>query len=124
MAADADPPDLLGSYIRAQRQLADLTLRQVAEMTSISNAYLSQVERGLHQPSLRVLRQIAEALQISRAELLKRTGLSDPGAAGDQPRSNTEAAIEADPSLAEEDREMLVQLYRKLRRDTNGQSDD
>ena len=55
--------DALGDFIRAQRQLARLTLREMAAMTSVSNAYLSQVERGLHQPSLKVLHAIAEALQ-------------------------------------------------------------
>jgi hypothetical protein len=45
----------LGEFIRTQRQLAKLSLREMAAMTSVSNAYLSQVERGLHQPSLKVL---------------------------------------------------------------------
>src|ERR1700722_14052574 len=45
----------LGGFIRVQRRLADLSLREMAALTSVSNAYLSQIERGLHQPSLRVL---------------------------------------------------------------------
>ena len=45
----------LGEYIRLQRQMADLSLRGMADLTKVSNAYLSQIERGLHQPSLRVL---------------------------------------------------------------------
>ena len=60
----------LGEFIRAQRQLAKLSLREMASMTSVSNAYLSQVERGLHQPSLKVLHSIADALQLSTEQLL------------------------------------------------------
>ena len=64
----------LGGFIRAQRQLANLSLREMAAMTSVSNAYLSQVERGLHQPSLKVLHSIADALQLSTEQLLSQAG--------------------------------------------------
>src|SRR5690242_10747437 len=64
----------LGEFIRAQRQLANLSLREMASMTSVSNAYLSQVERGLHQPSLKVLHSIAAALQLSTEQLLAQAG--------------------------------------------------
>ncbi len=64
----------LGEFIRAQRQLANLSLREMAAMTSVSNAYLSQVERGLHQPSLKVLHSIAAALQLSTEQLLAQAG--------------------------------------------------
>ena len=64
----------LGEFIRAQRQLANLSLREMASMTSVSNAYLSQVERGLHQPSLKVLHSIAAALQLSTEQLLAQGG--------------------------------------------------
>ena len=60
----------LGSFIRTQRQLADLSLREMGDLAKISNAYLSQVERGLHQPSVRVLRSIAAALGVPADELL------------------------------------------------------
>ena len=43
--------EALGAFIRQQRERAGLTLRQLAELTSLSNPYLSQVERGLHHPS-------------------------------------------------------------------------
>jgi transcriptional regulator with XRE-family HTH domain len=65
----------LGGYIRLQRQLADLSLRQLSDLTKVSNAYLSQVERGLHQPSLRVLRSIADALNLSSDTLLSQAGM-------------------------------------------------
>jgi transcriptional regulator with XRE-family HTH domain len=67
--------DVLGAYIRAQRRLADLSLRQLAELSDVSNAYLSQLERGLHQPSLKVVQSIAHALNLSSEVLLAEGGL-------------------------------------------------
>src|SRR6201996_1889950 len=98
----------LGSYIRMQRQLADLSLRQLADLTKVSNAYLSQIERGLHQPSLRVLRSIADALNLSADVVLAQAGLvagrdgetgTSAGTAAGAPASTTEAAIGNDPEL-------------------------
>ena len=77
--------EALGAFIRNQRKLANLSLRQLAEMTSLSNPYLSQVERGLHQPSVRVLKLISDALNVSAETLLAQAGLLDgdrPGPAG------------------------------------------
>jgi transcriptional regulator with XRE-family HTH domain len=112
----APPGGVLGSYIRAQRQLADLSLRQLAEMSHVSNAYLSQVERGLHQPSLKVLRAIAEALNLSGETLLTQAGLIDAAAsASEKTTVGTEAAIRADPMLTAEEKEALVSVYRNFR---------
>jgi transcriptional regulator with XRE-family HTH domain len=60
-----EEPDPLGGFIRMQRELADLSVRQLAELANVSNAYLSQVERGLYQPSAHVLKNLAEALELS-----------------------------------------------------------
>ena len=70
--------DALGAYIRSQRKLAKLSLRQLAELTSLSNPYLSQIERGLHQPSVRVLKLLSDALNVSAETLLAEAGLLDP----------------------------------------------
>src|SRR6266581_4525136 len=67
----------LGAYIRQQRQLANLSLRQLADLTTLSNPYLSQIERGLHEPSVRVLKLIADALELSTETLLAQAGLVD-----------------------------------------------
>jgi transcriptional regulator with XRE-family HTH domain len=121
----------LGEFIRAQRRLADLSLREMAAITSVSNAYLSQVERGLHQPSLKVLRAIAEALGISSQELLKQAGFAQSdideatgmrSAAGDngdgagaRPEFNdTEAAVLADRRLTNEQKAALIGVYRSF----------
>src|SRR6202165_4961622 len=67
----------LGEFIRAQRQLADLSLRQLAELANVSNPYLSQVERGIYKPSAQVLKGIADALQVSAQSMYMGAGLLD-----------------------------------------------
>jgi transcriptional regulator with XRE-family HTH domain len=101
--------EALGAFIRTQRKLANLSLRQLAEMTSLSNPYLSQVERGLHQPSVRVLRLISDALNVSAETLLTQAGLLAPGPAA-------EAAILADQRLTDEQKNALITVYRSMLR--------
>src|SRR5262249_26778408 len=67
--------EALGDFIRRRRKLANLSLRQLAERTRLSNPYLSQIERGLHQPSMRVIKLISEALNVSAETLLTHAGL-------------------------------------------------
>ena len=74
--------EALGAFIRERRKQANLSLRQLAELTSLSNPYLSQVERGLHQPSVRVLQAISDALNLSAETLLAQAGLIDAMAGG------------------------------------------
>jgi transcriptional regulator with XRE-family HTH domain len=114
----------LGGFIRGQRQLAKLSLREMAALTSVSNAYLSQIERGLHQPSLKVLHSIADALQLSTEQLLAQAGwvgTPSPAAAPDQaderaeaPAGGTEEAIRSDPRLSPEQRAALLSVYRSF----------
>jgi transcriptional regulator with XRE-family HTH domain len=106
-----DGPRLaLGAFIRSQRELADLSLRQVAALADISNPYLSQIERGLHQPSLRVMRSIAQALNLSAESLLEQAGMleRDPEAVA----KGTEAAIRADDRLTDQQKQALLAVYR------------
>ena len=104
----------LGEYIRLQRQMADLSLRGMAQLTKVSNAYLSQIERGLHQPSLRVLQAIAEALNIPADTLLAQAGVGRDDGGATAARGGTEAAIRNDPDLTSEEREALVRIYRSF----------
>jgi transcriptional regulator with XRE-family HTH domain len=118
----------LGAFIRAQRQLADLSLREMAALTRISNAYLSQVERGLHQPSLTVLRAIADALGLTTEQLLAKAGWTqapgsevptsaaggDPTGVPDDPPVSTEDSIRHDPRLTDAQREALLGVYRSF----------
>lgn len=105
----------LGEFLREQRRSAQLSLRQVADRANISNPYLSQIERGLHEPSSMVLRSLARALGISAETLLAQAGVLDRAAShrhGD--RTSTEDAILADPRLAPAARQALLAVYRCL----------
>ena len=115
--------EALGAFIRSQRRMANLSLRQLAELTQLSNPYLSQVERGLHQPSVRVLKAISDALNLSAETLLAQAGLIDavtadpaPGDVGeaDATTPQTEDAIRADGRLSEEQKAALIAVYRSM----------
>jgi transcriptional regulator with XRE-family HTH domain len=103
----------LGGFIRAQRQLAKLSLREMAAMTSVSNAYLSQIERGLHQPSLKVLHSIADALHLSTEQLLTQAGWRDADVPVPETES-TEDVIARDPRLSPAQRAALLSVYRSF----------
>jgi transcriptional regulator with XRE-family HTH domain len=108
--------EALGALIRAQRAAAGLSLRELAQRTSVSNAYLSQIERGLHEPSLSVLGAIAAALGIGLDALLARAGLLATGhdETSAPPLRDTEAAILSDPELSEPQRIALLSVYRSF----------
>src|SRR5438874_2938147 len=104
----------LGELIRSQRRLANLSLRDLAEKTNVSNPYLSQLERGLHEPSVRVLRSIAQALNLSAETLFAQAGALQGDAAdhAGAPGPDTEAAIRADSKLTEAQKQALLSVYR------------
>ena len=110
----------LGSYLRAQRRLANLSLRQMADMAQISNPYLSQIERGLHEPSVHVLRSLAKALNVSAETVLEQAGLiAEPD---NSDNVDTESAIRGDAHLSEEQKLALLAVYRSYRA-ANGRVD-
>ena len=100
--------DAFGTYLRSQRKLARLSLRQLEVLTSISNPYLSQIERGLHQPSIGVVKALAQALDLSVREVLAHAAGID---ADEEPAISTEAAIRADPRLADGQKSALLAVY-------------
>jgi transcriptional regulator with XRE-family HTH domain len=106
--------EMLGGLLRAQRVAADLSLRELAERTKVSNAYLSQLERGLHEPSLSVLRAISSALGVPLAPLLTRVGMLESGGEDTPALRETEAAILRDPELSEPQRTALLSVYRSF----------
>ena len=111
--------EALGAFIRSKRKLANLSLRQLAERTRLSNPYLSQIERGLHQPSVRVIRLISDALNVSAETLLAQAGLLRQDRAGDtdvQRTSTVEEAIQAEDRLSAEQKSALVAVYRSMLR--------
>jgi transcriptional regulator with XRE-family HTH domain len=110
--------DALGALIRAQRVTAGLSLRELGERTKVSNAYLSQIERGLHEPSISVLDAIAAALDVPLEALLARSGLLAPEDERDRGGGalvrDTEVAILGDPELSEPQRVALLSIYRSF----------
>ena len=124
----------LGAFIREHRKQANLSLRQLAERTRLSNPYLSQIERGLHQPSVRVLRAISDALNLSAETLLTQAGLIDalagatdsdaadsgtaagsgPGGAAEPAVPETEQAIQADKRLSDDQKSALLAVYHSM----------
>ena len=99
--------DAFGAYVRSQRQLAQLTLRQAAGLARISNPYLSQIEHGLALPSIAVLSALADALSVSaETMLLRAAGIARPDTA--QGSSQTEDSIRHDPRLDHSQKNALL----------------
>ncbi|CAL9484371.1 helix-turn-helix domain-containing protein [Streptomyces pilosus] len=105
----------LGEYLREQRRNAQLSLRQLADAAGVSNPYLSQIERGLRKPSAEVLQQVAKALRISAETLYVRAGILD--AERDRDEVETRAALLADPTLTERQKQVLLQIYESFRKE-------
>jgi transcriptional regulator with XRE-family HTH domain len=116
-----EPWDTFGGYLRNQRQLAQLSLRQLAEMTKVSNPYLSQIERGLHQPSISVIKSLAEALNLSVGDLLAHAA---DIVTGEEAPSTTEASIRRDPKLDQGQKRALLAVYRSMASEPAGPGDE
>lgn len=97
----------IGSYIKEQRDAAEMSLRQLAKAAEVSNPYLSQVERGLRKPSAEVLSRIASGLRISAETLYVKAGILAERD-GDEVVTT---AIAADATLTERQRATLLQIY-------------
>jgi transcriptional regulator with XRE-family HTH domain len=102
----------LGAFIRDQRKNARLSLRKLSERAGISNPYLSQIERGLRKPSADILQGIARGLQISAETLYVRAGILDDDPTRDS--GDLVAAIAADPTINERQKQALVEIYRSF----------
>src|SRR3954454_24723352 len=103
----------IGEFIREQRQIGQVSLRQLARLAGVSNPYLSQIERGLRKPSAEILQQIAKGLRISAEQLYIRAGILEARAG----QAEVVAAILADPSLAERQKQVLVDIYESFCRE-------
>ena len=99
----------LGEIIRQQRELAELSMRQFADLAGISNPYLSQIERGLRAPSEQVLDAIARTLKVSADALYEQAGMAPPGE--DEGGGAVLEAIAADPRLTARQRTALREIY-------------
>jgi transcriptional regulator with XRE-family HTH domain len=104
--AASDMASDIGSFIRAQRENAQVSVRQLAERAGVSNPYLSQVERGLRKPSADVLAQIAKALRVSAEVLYVRAGILEPS-----DKSQVRDAIITDTAITERQKQVLLDIY-------------
>ena len=102
-----EPTPSLGEIIRRQREVANRSMRQFADMAGISNPYLSQIERGLREPSERVVDAIARSLEVSAETLYEQAGI----VADDGETTAVREAIEADPALTARHRRALLDVY-------------
>ncbi|MGH3502117.1 MAG: helix-turn-helix domain-containing protein [Nocardioidaceae bacterium] len=107
--------ETLGGFLKEQRRGAQLSLRQLAEATGVSNPYLSQIERGLRKPSAEVLQQLAKALRISAETLYVRAGILDPDEGGER---EVHLAVLADTELNERQKRVLLDIYESFRRES------
>jgi transcriptional regulator with XRE-family HTH domain len=98
----------LGEFIKSQRRIADLSQRELARLADLSDAYLSQLERGLHEPSVRVLNGLAQALNVPSEKLLAYLGRHDDAAAA----HSTESVIATDERLTETQKQSMIDIYR------------
>ena len=101
----------LGGFIRERRKQAQYSLRDLADRANVSNPYLSQIERGLHTPSVRVLKAIAAALNVSAESLLVQAGLLD-ASDDDTPGPSVEDAVRADPRISDDQKSAILAVYR------------
>jgi len=124
MAQDADIAAVvsnaaqdIGSFIRTQREAAQVSVRQLAEKAGVSNPYLSQIERGLRKPSADVLNQIAKALRVSAEVLYVRAGILEPS----EP-SEVRDAIVNDVGITERQKQVLLDIYTSFRQQNEAEA--
>src|SRR5436189_2396664 len=103
----------LGDFIRSQRSGAQMSLRKLAKLAGVSNPYLSQVERGLRHPSAEILSAIAKALRMSSQTLYVKAGILE-----ESPHPDVHTAVMADPTLSEQQKQVLLQVYDSFREET------
>ena len=96
----------IGSFIRSQREAAQVSVRQLAEKAGVSNPYLSQIERGLRKPSADVLSQIAKALRVSAEVLYIRAGMLEPSETNE-----VRDVIVTDTAITERQKQVLLDIY-------------
>ena len=99
----------LGAFIRSQRRLAELSQRELAKLAKLSDPYVSQLERGLHEPSVRVVKALSAALNLPAEVLMKQAGWLGLDVAEDP---ETEAAIRKDSNLTSSQKSAMLEIYK------------
>ncbi|GAB2969955.1 helix-turn-helix domain-containing protein [Nocardioides montaniterrae] len=104
----------LGKYLRAQREIAQVSLRAFARAINVSDSYLSQVERGMYQPSPDVLKAIAEGLGMAPDQLFRKAGWL-PAAGGTTGKyAGVLDAIAGDEALSQAQKSALIATYKAM----------
>src|SRR4026209_3061877 len=86
-----------GEFVRAQRRLAQVSQRNLARMSGVSDSYLSQIERGNYRPSPQVVKALAQAFGLKPEQLYTMLGFM--GDEQESSRPTVEQEIQLDPKL-------------------------
>lgn len=113
MIESPSPAGAFGDFIKSQRKLAALSQRELAKLAHLSDAYLSQLERGLHEPSVRVLHGLSDALNVPADRLLRFLGRSIDDS-GSEDVVTTEKALLLDDDLTDVQKQSLLDIYRSF----------
>ena len=109
-----------GDFLQSQRRLANISQRQLARVSGVSDSYLSQVERGLYRPSAEVLKALAQAFEMPVSTMFARSGLMD-AASEDAPSEGIEAAVKGDTQLTAQQKKALLGVYRAFLAEPRGE---
>jgi transcriptional regulator with XRE-family HTH domain len=111
---DNEDPALVafGEFVKAQRRLAQVSQRNLAQMSGVSDSYLSQIERGNYRPSPQVVKALALAFGLKPTQLYTMLGFGEDGDAAPVP--SVEEAIRLDPRLEPAQKDALMRVYRSF----------
>ena len=101
-----------GEFVKAQRRLAQVSQRNLARMSGVSDSYLSQIERGNYRPSPQVVKALAQAFGLKPEQLYTMLGFMDEEEHGGQP--SVEQAIQLDAKLEPAQKDALIRVYRSF----------
>jgi transcriptional regulator with XRE-family HTH domain len=101
-----------GEFVKAQRRLAQVSQRNLARMSGVSDSYLSQIERGNYRPSPQVVKALAQAFGLKPEQLYTMLGFMDEDR--DDSRPTVEQAIQLDPKLEPAQKDALIRVYRSF----------
>jgi transcriptional regulator with XRE-family HTH domain len=111
MQPDEDQLAAFGEFVRAQRRLAQVSQRNLARMSGVSDSYLSQIERGNYRPSPQVVKALAQAFGLEPTQLYTMLGLMD---GEDTPAASVEQAIQLDTKLDAAQKDALLRTYKSF----------
>jgi len=101
-----------GEFVKAQRRLAQVSQRNLARMSGVSDSYLSQIERGNYRPSPQVVKALAQAFGLKPEQLYTMLGFMDEETNDGQ--RTVEQAIQLDPKLEPAQKDALIRVYRSF----------